>query len=413
VTTEIDLAAVSQRLPGDPLDLVLPFAAVAPPTVAPDRARIADRLIRTHDLAERPDPGRRNGTAHGKAADNNGGPEGEQSAGLLAELRNGEWLDRQTFPPLKYAVPGVIPEGSTLLVGPPKIGKSWFVLACALATAAGGRALGVLPVESRPVLYLALEDGDRRMQDRCRTLLCGDPIPADFEYLTKVQPGQVIATIAAWMARYPDAAPLVILDTLGKVMPPAWPGESAYQRDYRIGSALKGVVDDHPGAALVVNHHDRKAGSEDFVDSVSGTHGLAGAADTVVILTRPRLEEAGVLKVTGRDIAEGEYAVTFKADSAWQLDGATLADAAGKAAVVRTTAGVGDRLAEVIAYVAKWPAGVRPADVAKDLDIDPRTAATYLGRAVSSGRLHKPARGLYTPVVSVVSVVSPGQGTSQ
>jgi hypothetical protein len=251
------------------------------------------------------------------------------------------------------------------------------------------------------------------MQDRCRTLLCGDPIPPGFEYVTDVQPGQVIATIAAWMARYRDAAPLVILDTLGKVMPPALPGESAYQRDYRIGSALKRTADAHPGAALLVNHHDRKAGSEDFVDSVSGTHGLAGAADTVVILTRPRLEEAGVLKVTGRDIAEGEYAVTFKANSAWQLDGATLADAAGKAAVVRTTAGVGDRLAEVIAYVAKWPAGVRPADVAKDLYIDPRTAATYLGRAVSSGRLHKPARGLYTPVVSVGSVVLPAQGTVQ
>jgi len=111
---------------------------------------------------------------------------------LLAGLRNGSWLERQDFPPLKYAVPGLIPEGTTLLVGPPKIGKSWFVLACALATAAGGVVLDKITVTARPTLYLALEDGDRRMQSRCRMLLREDPIPAPFEYLTTVAPGRVV-----------------------------------------------------------------------------------------------------------------------------------------------------------------------------------------------------------------------------
>ncbi|MBV8539076.1 MAG: AAA family ATPase [Pseudonocardiales bacterium] len=113
----------------------------------------------------------------------------ELARDLLADLRDGAWLDAQRFHPLRYLVPGVIPEGSTLLVGPPKIGKSWFVLACALATACGGYALGVIPIEKRPVLYLALEDGDRRLQDRCRTLLGDDPIPPGFEYMTTIQPG--------------------------------------------------------------------------------------------------------------------------------------------------------------------------------------------------------------------------------
>ena len=68
-----------------------------------------------------------------------------------------------------------------MLVGPPKIGKSWFVLTVGLAAAFGGKVLGSR--QPRPVLYLALEDGDRRLQDRCRKLLRGDPIPAEFEYL--------------------------------------------------------------------------------------------------------------------------------------------------------------------------------------------------------------------------------------
>jgi RecA-family ATPase len=81
---------------------------------------------------------------------------------LLATLRTGAWLDAQVFPPLSYAVPGLIPKGSVLLVGAPQIGKSWLVLGVGLAAASGGKALG-LDIPKRPVLYLALEDGDRRL----------------------------------------------------------------------------------------------------------------------------------------------------------------------------------------------------------------------------------------------------------
>jgi hypothetical protein len=324
---------------------------------------------------------------------------------LLAGLRNGAWLDKQEFPPLAYALPGVIPEGSVLLVGPPKIGKSWFVLALALACASGGWALGN-EVERRPVLYLALEDGDRRLQDRCRKLLHGDPIPRGFEYLTLVKHGRVLETIAAWMGRQHDAPPLVILDTLGKVMPSALPGDSAYQRDYRIGGELKQLAEEHAGMTLLTNHHDHKAASEDFVDSVSGTHGLAGAADAIMVLARARHEENGLLKVTGRDVPEGEYAVTFTEGGLWSLDGPDLAVAAQRARDARVTAGLGDRSTEIIGYVLQHPQGVTSAQVATEFDMDPRAAGTYLGRMADAGRLMKPRRGVYTPVVTVESVES-------
>ncbi len=197
---------------------------------------------------------------------------------LLAGLRTGDWLDAQDFPPLAFAVPGVIPEGFTLLVGPPKAGKSWLSLSLAIAVASGGSALGVLPVGlDRPVLLLALEDGHRRLQDRCRSLLGPDRIPGRLHYLTRILPGTILATVGQWLASHGHEHPLVIVDTLGKCLPPALPGESAYGRDYRVGGALKRLVDSFPGAALMALHHDRKAASEDFVDSVSGTHGLAGA----------------------------------------------------------------------------------------------------------------------------------------
>jgi hypothetical protein len=329
---------------------------------------------------------------------------------LLAGLRDGLWLDAQQFPPLAYTVPGLIPEGSVLLVGPPKAGKSWLVLAVGLATAEGGNALGI-DVPRRPVLYLALEDGHRRLQDRCRKLLAGDPIPAGLEYLTVLEQGRVIDTIAAWLAEHlGDTPPLVILDTLGKVMPPALPGESGYQRDYRIGTALKRITDDHPGMTLLTNHHDRKAVSEDFVDSVSGTHGLAGAADTIMVLCRDRQETSGLLKVTGRDVPEGEYAIVFRDGCNWQLDGDDLGAAAKRAQTVRATtraaAGLGEQAIDIILYVHAHPDGVTPDQVAKALELEPKVAQVYLSRAVTAGRLARPQRGLYTPVGSVGSVGS-------
>src|SRR5215471_7737794 len=100
-----------------------------------------------------------------------------------------------------------------------------------------------------------------------------------------------------------------------------------------------------------MNHHDRKAVSPDFVDSVSGTNGIAGGADTVLVLTRDRNESDGLLQVTGRDVSEGAYALTFSAGS-WRLDGGSLATAAKAAATRRAEIGLSDRSRDIIEVVA-------------------------------------------------------------
>ncbi|MGB3258890.1 MAG: AAA family ATPase, partial [Ornithinimicrobium sp.] len=233
---------------------------------------------------------------------------------------------------MSWAVPGLIPEGMGLLTGAPKAGKSWAALGIGLAVASGGDALGKVPTgEARPVLLLALEDGNRRLQGRCRTLLGGNPIPGRLDFLTSATPAAVLDVIDAWLKLHGHERPLVILDTLGKVMPVALPGEGAYQRDYRVGGRLKALTDGHPGACLLIVHHTRKATGEDWMDSTSGTNGLNGSADFTVNLSRDRNQDAGIIRVTGRDVPEGMYAVTATSGS-WTIDGAALADAARKAA---------------------------------------------------------------------------------
>ncbi len=75
------------------------------------------------------------------------------------------------LPPVRWTIPGILPEGLTLLAGKPKLGKSWLALTIALSIAAGGVALGTQPVAKGDVLYLALEDNARRLQSRAKRLL--------------------------------------------------------------------------------------------------------------------------------------------------------------------------------------------------------------------------------------------------
>ena len=338
---------------------------------------------------------------------------GQRIERLLAAIRDGVWLDAQEFPPLRYAIDGLVPEGFTLLAGPPKVGKSWLVGDLLLSVAAGGRALGHIAVgKPRRVLYLALEDGDRRMQSRCRMLLsAGNPLavvelPGLYNYVTRVTPAEVLPTIEAFLDVFPDTA-MVVIDTLGKVMPPAGPNETTYQRDYRVGGRIKDIADRRPGLAVVVVHHDRKAGSEDFVERVSGTNGLAGSADTIIVLARKRQSEEGLLSVTGRDVPENEYALVMRDGVHWSLDGMDLANAANKARQREENAagGLSDTSQSIVDFVRSGgAAGKTTAEVVEKFGPDARK---YLTRRVDDGRLIRSGRGHYvTPESRVTSVTS-------
>ena len=84
------------------------------------------------------------------------------------------------LPPVRWAIPEILPEGLTLLAGKPKLGKSWLALSVALSIAAGGVALGAQPVAKGHVLYLALAmtcqapariyDGDPKQPGVCSGL---------------------------------------------------------------------------------------------------------------------------------------------------------------------------------------------------------------------------------------------------
>jgi RecA-family ATPase len=321
----------------------------------------------------------------------------------LARMFSGAWLDAQVFPPLEYAVPGIIPEGFGLLVSPPKAGKSWLVCGIGLACAAGGLAFGRIDVDKRPVLYLALEDGQRRLQSRSRRLMLGQSIPADIHFVTKARPAEVIPMIAEFLCLHSDDKPLIVLDTLGKARPPRPAGADLYGWDYAIGSQLKDTVDTTLGATLLVVHHTRKAESSDFVDSVSGSQGIAGSADFVLVLSRKRHSDDALLSVTGRDIPEAEYALCTD-DGIWVLDGADLSAASETAGRRRLSDTRSDRSVEILTAVTDSVCPVSPTEVSEKLGIDNDTVGRYLRRLAQDGLIERSGRGLYKSVSEVSEV---------
>ncbi len=318
---------------------------------------------------------------------------------LIDQLFTGDHLDAMTFPELEYLVNGVITEGLGVLAGPPKAGKSWMVGNVALACASGGRALGKIHVTQRPVLYLALEDSERRLQTRLRKLSGGEPLPARLSmFNTPVQFDDALDLIDTWLSINTEERPLVIVDTFGKIKPTRAGNAEPYQADYKAASALKEITDRHPGSGILLVHHTRKVKAEgggDFLEDLSGTQGIAGAADYVLVLRRPRNSIDGTLHVTGRDVEESAYAMTFH-DCDWTLVGADLADAAAAVERREERGQVGDRLYEVVTFV-NGREKTTARDVAAWFEMDGDMAGKYLRRAADRSSVRKIGRGEYGP----------------
>ena len=236
-------------------------------------------------------------------------------------------LMSEVFVPPVWAVPGIIAEGVSLLCGPPKVGKSWASLGLALSVAAGTDAFGSIPVDAGDVLYLALEDTPRRLQSRMRKILAGRSAPSRLTLTIDCPPMDQggAESIDNWLTNHPNAR-MVIIDVFAKVRGGASPGVAAYDADYAAVGAIKRIADRH-AVPIVLVHHVRKMASDDFLAEVSGTNGIAGAADATLVLKRGRGSADGILYVTGRDVDEAEYALNFAAETgSWHLLDGDAAD---------------------------------------------------------------------------------------
>jgi AAA domain-containing protein len=243
-----------------------------------------------------------------------------QGAKNSFEVTSAADLQRMDFAEPKFIIPGFVAEGVTLFAGKPKIGKSWLVLHACWAIASGGGevTLGNIKVEEGDVIYAALEDNPRRMKSRLKKLFGDKPWPRALEFvyrMKKLKEGGV-AQLRSWIEAKKKPK-LVVIDTLKMVRTPAGKGQNYYEADYDSVIELRDLAAEF-GIAIIVVHHQRKAEAEDLFDTVSGTLGLTGAVDTIMIIDRTA--NGTVLAARGRDVEEINQAVEFN-DGVWKIVG--------------------------------------------------------------------------------------------
>lgn len=115
------------------------------------------------------------------------------------------------IPPVKWIIPGLLPAGLAIFVGPSKAGKSWLTLWLCLQISQGKSVWG-REIEPRTVLYFSLEDTLGRLQERLYQLVDAEEDPERLILQTESNGiGQGLEKqIVSFIHTYPDISLIVI-----------------------------------------------------------------------------------------------------------------------------------------------------------------------------------------------------------
>ena len=216
-------------------------------------------------------------------------------------------------------IDGLLYPGTYLFVGAPKVGKS-FLMAQIAYHVSTGQALWNYSVHAGTVLYLALEDDYRRLQERLSRMFGVEGTDTlHFATCAKQLGAGLAEQLHRFVSEHQDTR-LIIIDTLQKIRE-AGGDKCSYANDYEIIGQLKQFAD-QTGISLLLVHHTRKQQADDKFDRISGTNGLLGAADGAFILEKEkRTGDTAILEVSGRDQPEQKLILRKNMERlVWELE---------------------------------------------------------------------------------------------
>jgi len=288
------------------------------------------------------------------------------------------------FPPLAWVIPDYLPQGITLLAGRPKLGKSWLALDWAVAVACGGFTLGNVKCPEGDVLYAALEDTPRRLKARMEKVSSCGNWPEKLHFICTMRRADEggVDLVREWLTQA-ERPRLVVIDVLAKVRPGKGRDEGNYDSDYAAVTVWKTLADEFE-VAIVLIHHVRKMPAEDPLEMISGTNGLAGAADAILILNRDG--QGATLCGRGRDLEEFDRAIQFDRKTCrWS--------ALGEASEVRRS----DERSVILRHLEEaGPKGLTIGEVAGRTGMVHNNAKQLLHQMAKDGEVEKGSgRGVY------------------
>lgn len=225
------------------------------------------------------------------------------------------------FPEPRFAIPGIVPEGLTILAGRPKIGKSWFSLNMSHAVGTGGRFLD-RQIDKGNVFYLALEDNPRRLQQRIKLLKIDRDAQIIFENNWKPLNKGGLDDLVIELER--QEYRLVVIDTISRALRGV-----DLKKDQ---ATVSGILDSlqsmalNRGIAIVCNDHTRKPDGNlsDPIDDVLNSTEKTALADAILAIYKEQGKTGAQLKGRGRDIEDVDYIIEWDRNTlCWQLRGET------------------------------------------------------------------------------------------
>lgn len=306
-------------------------------------------------------------------------------------VMNAQRLIFSELPEPSFIVKGILPEGMSILAGKPKRGKSFLALNIAKSCASGGKALGNIHVKKQKVLYLALEDTPRRLKRRLSQSVPDDAMLLDNLHLAIEWPriGQGCENkLEMWLKHHPDTK-LIIIDTLEKIAPAKSMTKGIYSDDYSKIEPLKAIADKYNIAIVCIHHLNKRDSDSDEVDRVSGSTGLTGAVDTILILNRDINRADAKLYISGRDLEENELGINFdKTTGNWTI--------IGKAEDLKLP----EKQNEIYKIIRDSNKPLSPNDILWEFarqGVDKRinTIQSHLRKMLKKGTLNQPYRGYY------------------
>ena len=216
-------------------------------------------------------------------------------------------------------IDGLLYPGTYIFAGAPKLGKS-FLMAQLAYHISTGTPLWNYTVRKGTVLYLALEDDYRRLQERLYRMFGAESTDNLYFSVSASPLGNGLdEQLQGFITEHPDTK-LIIIDTLQKVREVGG-DKYNYASDYEIINRIKKFTDCH-GICVLLVHHTRKQQADDKFDMISGTTGLLGAADGGFVLQKEkRTSNAATLEVSGRDQPDQKIYLNRNPETLlWELD---------------------------------------------------------------------------------------------
>lgn len=247
-------------------------------------------------------------------------------------------------------VEDMIPQGLTILAGPPKSGKSWFVLDMGICVSAGTPILGKETLGCG-VLYFALEDRRARLQDRFHSLSLEEP-PVNLYFATRCPPlgGGLLRELDEWLRSHP-AIRLVIIDTLQKIRgdDKGTTSTNQYGKDSDELSKLKNFADNRHIGIVIVHHVTKKIDPNDPVNDIRGSTGMSAIPDNILILRKGRVMKTGELLCVSRDLPQWKMILTFN-EHRWHMQEFITEEEIAKAKIPPVLF----RIADLIKRCGRW-----------------------------------------------------------